>query len=126
MLNLIAATEGYSDYNGEFIIGTLYYSGCPLYKHIDFLTDNSPVYSLYISSTKTPDTPPTIEKGVTMEYGIEYYDWDIIIMQGGVFEIGRKSTYTNGNIQTIQNYVNEHKTNENAIFAWHMAWAPTN
>lgn len=121
MLNLVADTEGYSE---NFVIGTLYYSGCPLYKHVNFLTDNSPVYSLYLSSTETPDAPPIIINDVTMQFGVEYDDWDIIIMQGGVFEIGRESTYTNGHIQTIQNYVNEHKTNPDAIFAWHMAWAP--
>lgn len=121
MLNLVADTEGYSE---NFVIGTLYYSGCPLYKHVNFLTDNSPVYSLYLSSTETPDAPPIIINDVTMQFGVEYDDWDIIIMQGGVFEIGRESTYTNGHIQTIQNYVNEHKTNSDAIFAWHMAWAP--
>lgn len=121
MLNLVADTEGYSE---NFVIGTLYYSGCPLYKHVNFLTDNSPVYSLYLSSTETPDKPPIIIKDVTMQFGVEYDDWDIIIMQGGVFEIGREGTYTNGHIQTIQNYVNEHKTNPDAIFAWHMAWAP--
>ena len=50
-------------------------------------------------------------------------DWDIIVMQGGVFEIAEDITYQDGNIQFIQDYVNQHKTNPNAVFAWHMAWA---
>ena len=120
MLNLVAAAQGYTD----LTIATLYYSGCPLYKHVNFLQNDLPEYNLYLSSSQTPDEPPTIEKGVTMKYAIEYDDWDIIIMQGGVFEIAYSDKYTDGNIQIIQNYVNQHKTNPDAIFAWNSPWAP--
>ena len=120
MLNRIAAAEGYD----ELKIGTLYYSGCPLPRHVQFLTDNSPEYNLYISSAKTPDMIPEITNDVTMEYALKFDYWDIVIMQGGVFEIAEDKTYTNGNIQTIQKYVQENCMNPNVKFAWHMAWAP--
>ena len=122
MMNLILATEGIGEYD-EVIIGTLYYSGCPLYKHVNYLQSNSPEYNLYLSSTKTPDRIPTIDQAVTMEYALSRDYWDIIIMQGGVFEIAMSETYTDGNIQIIQEYVNDHKLNPNAVFAWHMPWA---
>ena len=121
-LNRIFAAEGTGEYE-EVVISTLYYSGCPLYKHVNYLTNNSPEYNLYLSSSATPDSPPTIMDNVTMYDALKFAYWDIIIMQGGVFEIGKESTFTNGDIQTIQNYVNENKLNPNAIFAWHMAWA---
>lgn len=57
-----------------------------------------------------------------MEYALKYSDWDIIIMQGGVFEIAHDTTYTDGNIQYIQDYVNQHKLPD-AVFGWHMPWA---
>ena len=120
MLNLVASTEGY---NQEMEIATLYYSGCPLYKHVNYIKGNSPVYDLYLSSTTTPDKAPTIMKDVTMEFAVKKEKWDIIIMQGGVFEIAYDETYTDGNIQYIQDYVNAIKTNSDAIFAWHMPWA---
>ena len=120
MLALIAATEGYESMK----VGTLYYSGCPLYKHVEFLRANSPEYSLYISTTDEPNSPPTIMSDVTMKDAIKFEYWDIIIMQGGVFEIADDSKYKDGNIQEIQAYVNEHKLNPLAKFAWHMAWAP--
>lgn len=120
MLALIAAAEGYEDMK----VATLYYSGCPLNKHVEFLTNDSREYSLYVSSTMTANEVPTIMDDVTMREAIRYDYWDIIIMQGGVFEIAKAETYTNGNIQTIQNYVNENKMNPNAVFAWNMAWAP--
>lgn len=123
MLALIAAAEGYEN----MVVGTLYYSGCPLYKHVNYLTDNLPEYNLYLSSTETPNKVPTVMDNVTMRDALVFDYWDIIIMQGGVFEIGEDATFKDGNIQTIQNYVNENKLNPNAIFGWHMPWAtPTN
>lgn len=120
MLALIADAEGYED----MTVATLYYSGCPLYRHVEYLTNNTAAYDLYVSKTSTADTPPTIMEDVTMLEALRYDKWDIIIMQGGVFEIAAEATYTNGHIQTIQDYVNKNKLNPDAVFGWNMAWAP--
>lgn len=120
MLALIANAEGYK----EMKVATLYYSGCPLYRHVEFMTNNSPEYKLYVSSTTDPSTPPEIMDNVTMEMALRFDYWDIIVMQGGVFEIAEDGKYKDGNIQKIQEYVNQHKMNPGAIFAWNMAWAP--
>lgn len=119
MLALIAAAEGYE----SMTVATLYYSGCPLSKHVEFMQGNSREYSLYLSSTKTADQPPKIMEGVTMGEAVKYDYWDIIIMQGGVFEIAESTAFINGNIQIIQKYVNENKLNPNAVFGWNMTWA---
>lgn len=118
MLNLVANAEGYE----SMLIGTLYYSGCPLYKHVEFLTKDEPAYNLYLSSTDTAMTAPQITDGVTMKYALTFDNWDIIVMQGGGFEISENDTFTNGDIQTIQEYVNKYKADW-ATFAWHMPWA---
>ena len=119
MLNLVAHAEGYE----EMTIGTLYYSGCPLNKHVQFMNNNSPEYKLYISSTTTANEAPKSLDNVTMLQAIEYDYWDIIIMQGGTFEIAEDETYKSGAIQQIQKYVNENKKNPNAVFGWHLPWA---
>ena len=118
MLALIAAKEGYE----HLLVGTLYESGCKLTEHVTFLTENQAAYNLYLSSTETPDSIPTILEEVTMYDALKYEYWDIIIMQGGVFEMARESSYVTGNIQLIQNYVNENKLNPTAVFAWHAPW----
>jgi len=120
MLALIANAEGYK----EMKVATLYYSGCPLNKHVQYMTTDAPEYDLYVSSTETAQTAPKITEAVTMKQALTFDYWDIIIMQGGVFEIADPEKYTDGNIQKIQEFVNEHKLNPNAIFGWHMAWAP--
>ena len=118
MLNLVLATEGIGAYE-EIVIGTLYYSGCKLSRHVQFLTENNPAYSLYLSSTKTSDRPPVILKGVTMETAVKYDAWDIFFLQASGGESMDDSAFTNGNIEIIKNYVNEHKLNPRAIFGWH-------
>ncbi len=118
MINLVAAAEGIGDYE-EVIIGTLYYSGCKLYEHVQFLTQNSPVYNLYISSSLTPEKPPQIMDDVTMEMSLRFDYWDVIFLQASGGESMEDSAFTNGNIETIKNYVNEHKLNPLAIFGWH-------
>lgn len=122
MLNLVCATEGIGEYE-EVKIGTLYYSGCQLWRHVQFLQNNSKEYNLYVSSSKTPDKVPEILQGFSMEDALRFDYWDIIIMQGGAWEIAESANFTNGNIQTIQKYVNENKLNPLATFAWHMPWA---
>lgn len=120
MLALIANAEGYK----EMKVATLYYSGCPLYKHVEFMNSGSTEYKLYLSSTENPNSPPEIMSDITMEAALRFDYWDIIVMQGGVFEIAEDGKYKDGNIQRIQEFVNKYKLNPNAIFAWNMAWAP--
>ncbi len=125
MLAKVIATEGIPSAYGydEVVVSTLYKSGCTLKEHVNFITNNEASYSLYLSSTKTPDAAPEIIKSVTMDYALGYDYWDIIIMQGGVFEIAKDSTYQNGNIETIQKFVKLNLQNPKATFAWHMTWA---
>lgn len=118
MLNLILGTEGVGAYE-EVIVGTLYYSGCKLSQHVQFLKQNSPEYKLYLSSSKTLSSPPEIMEGVTMQAALQFDYWDIIFMQASGGELDSDETLTNGNIQTIQDYVKENKRNPLAYFGWH-------
>lgn len=118
MLARIAVAEGFP----KMEIGTLYYQGCPLFRHVEFLENDAKKYCLYSSSTEDVTNPPVVIKDMSMKDGIRFKDWDIIILQGGLFEIGKEETFTDGNIQVIQNYVNENKLNPHAVFGWHMPW----
>lgn len=124
MINLVAATEGIGDYE-EVVIGTLYYSGCKLPQHVQFLQQNSPVYKLYLSSTATADRPPETMENVTMGDALRHSYWDIIVLQAANGETDLETTFTGGNIEIIRNYVNEHKLNPNAAFAWHFTGVPS-
>lgn len=117
MINLVAHAEGFDK---ELVIGTLYYSGCKLHEHVKFLTENSNVYNLYISSTKTPNVPPKILEGFTMGDALRHDYWDVIFIQPGGFESMNDAAYTNGNIETIRKYVDENKLNPLAVYGCHL------
>ena len=116
MLNMVAAAEGVEQ---ELVIGTLYYSGCKLSQHAKFLKENSPVYQLYLSSSATPNNPPTIMENITMQMALRQDCWDIIFLQGGGGETMEDEAFTNGNIEIIKNYVLENKLNPEAVFGYH-------
>ena len=123
MLNMILGTEGTGDYE-EVIVGTLYYSGCKLSQHVSFLSSNRPEYTLYLSSSATPHKPPETMEGTTMETALKFNYWDIIFLQAAGGDLDQESAFTNGNIQTIQDYVNKHKRNPLAYFGWHFTCIP--
>jgi len=125
LLNLICATQGLGDYE-EVIIGTLYYSGCTMSEHVSFMKEGSRVYDLYLSSSKTPDEPPTVMSELDMQIALTYDYWDIVVMQDGVFDIAHEQNYTLGHSKALQEFVNENRMNTSVRFAWHMTWvAPT-
>lgn len=119
MLALVAKAEGYEGLE----VGTLYYSGCPLWRHVEYLKEDTKAYSLFYSTSNDATNPPQVMDNISMRDALVYRDWDLIVMQGGVFELAEDEAFTDGNIQTIQAYVNEHKLNKDAVFAWHMPWA---
>lgn len=116
MINLVAHAEGFDK---ELVIGTLYYSGCKLSQHVQFLTENKNVYDLYLSSTATPDAPPTVMKEVTMRDALRHDYWDVIVLQGSGNEVMTDDGFTNGNIETIRKYVEDNKLNPLAVYGWH-------
>ena len=120
LLAKVAQLEGTTDVT----VGTLYYSGCRLHKHVEHLTNNTPAYTLYMSNmtTAAANQPPEQISNSTMLDGILAEDWDIIVMQMGPFE-NITSPTLNEDIQTVMDYVNANKTNAEAVFAWHMWWA---
>jgi len=100
------------------IIARLYYSGCKLAQHVDFLTNNTPNYDYTKNSTGKWEK--TV--GTTLLYGLQDEDWDIIFLQQGAHHAGLVHTYKDY-IDTILDYVCQNKTNPNARFIWNMTWA---
>lgn len=128
MLGYIAQSEGMENIH----FSTLYYGGCTLQQHVRFLTENTPEYRWYdtdvtdLQNKTAADTVPKVSMKkadqVTMYEGIIKDDWDIIVMQHGLFESTRPETYDK-DLQTLVDYVRKHCTNPNAVLIWNMIWA---
>lgn len=106
-------------------IATLYYPGCTINQHIDFMNKNEAAYIFrYFKEDGKLNIPTDIGDGVpksTMLYGIKYKDWDYIILQQGSRESGLPSAY--GNVNVLINYVLANATNKNVKLAFNMTWA---
>ena len=118
MLSLVAEAEGYT----ELTVGTLYYSGCSLSRHVKFMTTEAREYMLYLSNSSDTSVVREVMENVTMGEAVRLTDWDVIVLQGDSFEPAYDKTFSSGNIQTLQKFVNDNKLNPDAVFAWHMFW----
>ena len=146
--------EVYKEETGkDIVVGLLYHSGCPLYNHVNYLNSNAKQYAYYEFDTRNDvrwrrsdcdgvfnyvapgvanDT--YINDGsiaVTMKFGIQQHDWDLVATQAGVWEVAGKGTSSSNatitsNIQTIRNYVINQDIEKRSTpeFAWNITWAP--
>ncbi len=110
---------------GNIEIATLYYPGCTINQHLDFLNTNPRCYIFrYFDESGNLNYPTSVDSGVpltTMEEGIKFKDWDFIILQQGSRESGIPGTY--GNINSLITYIKEKATNPHVRFAFNMTWA---
>lgn len=128
MLGYIAKIEGMENIR----FSTLYYAGCTLRQHVNFLTSNTTEYRWYdtevtdLQNATDDDTVPEVSlktaDQITMYDGIVMDDWDIIVLQQGVFDSGKPETYGE-DLQTLIDYVRKHATNPNMVLMWNMIWA---
>lgn len=148
MLPDIARKNGVTN----LVMGVLYHSGCRLNQHVDYINNNAAQYAYYEFDISTEQecwmradstgnfhafhsgdgNDTLIEDGTiaqTMAFGIQRHDWDIVVMQAGVFEAAGviDSSYKlniAGDIKTIQNYVLENDIEKGTApkFAWNITW----
>ena len=152
--------EVYKETTGkEVVVGMLYHSGCRLNQHVQYINNNAKEYAYYEWDTRvdtnwrradarsSDDAPMTFHAvepsaandtlitdgiiGVTMKDGITRADWDIVIMQAGVFDAAGKqdsASYpinTTADIKTIQQYVLNNDIEKRSVpeFGWNITWA---
>ena len=143
----------------EVVVGMIYHSGCRLNQHVQYISANAKEYAYYEWDTRidsnwrradartSDDAAMTFHAvepsaandslitdgtiGVTMKDGITRADWDIVIMQAGVFDAAGKqdsASYpinTTADIKTIQQYVLNNDIEKRSVpeFGWNITWA---
>ena len=143
----------------EVVVGMLYHSGCRLNQHVQYIQGNIKQYAYYEWDTRvdtnwrradakvSEDAAMTFHTvypgtgndtlindgviGVTMKDAITRADWDIVIMQAGVFDAAGKQDSASyplnitADIQTIQQYVLDNDIEKRSVpeFGWNITWA---
>ena len=152
--------EVYKESTGkDVVLGMLYHSGCRLNQHVGYIKGNIKQYAYYEYDTRTDtnwrradariteDAPLTFHAvessaandtlindgviGVTMRDGITRADWDVVILQAGVFDAAGKqddlqyAMNTTADIQTIRQHVLDNDIEQRSVpkFGWNITWA---
>lgn len=95
----------------EVVIGTMYYNGCSIARHVQFATNDEPVYEYSVNSNGKWERT----KGVTLKMGIQAQDWDIVVIQEA--GDGVEDNFKNDNRKILVEYVNQHLAHPH-VFIW--------
>ena len=100
-------------------LGFLYYGGCALNQHVQFIRDDAANYTYYKLNNETGKWVTTANS--TAADALEDEAWDIVTLQQSSANSGKPETY-NADIQTIQKYVSD-TLGYTPEFLWNMTWA---
>ncbi len=107
----ILVGEGYTD----FVLGNLYIGGCSMDGHKARIDSGAKDYSF---RTNTGNGWTTVQESI--QYGLDYTDWDVVTIQQVSGYSGVPESY--GNMQYIIDYVRDRVDPFVKIF-FHMTWA---
>lgn len=102
----------------KVLIGNMYYSGCPVVKHVQFAQTNSPEYEYMKNDSGTWNT----QEGTTLEYALREQAWDVVILHDMNTYAIKESNYSSPIHQTLIDYVKQN-TYYNVDLLWHLPWA---
>lgn len=99
----------------KVVLGIMYYSGCSISEHVEFVKNNEAAYDYY----RNDSGRWVITNGVAMDVGLSDQAWDVILLQAGdgdtanhMNEAGRKY---------LTEYVDEVVETPHT-FWWHSTW----
>lgn len=101
----------------KLVIGALYYSGCSIQQHKNFLTKNQKVYTYYKNDGTQPGRT-WVKKDATCLDALQDEQWDIIFMQA----TGANPDLFNGDWKIVVDYVMNHQDIEPKL-GLHYSWA---
>ena len=102
----------------KVMIGNMYYSGCPMNKHVSFAKTNSPEYEYM----KNDNGVWNNTEGTTLSYALKEQAWDVVILHEMNTKAGLEGTYSTNYTQQLIDYVKEN-THFEPTFLYHTPWA---
>lgn len=99
----------------ELVLGVMYYSGCSMSMHANFIKNGQSVYDYYRNTSGTWE----ILKGASMEMGLKDQAWDVILLQAGT---GDAQNNMNEKDRTfLKEFVDKNVKNPHELW-WHSTW----
>ncbi len=102
----------------KFIVARLYYSGCPISLHAQYIQNSSPEYEYH----KYVDGVWTKADKVTVKLALQDEQWDVVSLQQMNWNIGDESQYVAEDFMTIINHIYENVKVTPKLY-FHAPWA---
>jgi len=108
-------------YDGEVVLGYLYYSGCTVGQHVKFAYGDQRVYIYRRNFTNNPDGGRWVEyKDADMKTALLDQQWDTIVLQAGRADLDQTLNQTGRRL--LEDYVNQHIPTPHR-FMWNRTWS---
>ncbi len=104
----------------KLMLGIMYYSGCPITKHVTFDNNNSPVYDYRYNR----DGNWIVRDESTLRDGLTDQQWDIVVMQVGTGDMD-DPTVSKTARDRLKEIIDECVPTEHEIY-WHTTWPSPN
>ena len=105
----------------KVVIGALYYSGCMINQHQDFLYGNQPVYSYHKNDGSNLDRAWTVKYDATCLDALRDEQWDIILMQQMNHRAGMDKHYVAEEWKAVADYLLNNQDIRPKL-GFHMTW----
>lgn len=99
----------------EFVFGIMYYSGCSMTMHMNFIKNNSYVYDYYCNDSGRWK----ITSGVNMDTGLYAHNWDVILLQAGTGDLANQMNLSTRNF--LKDYIDDRMLEPYDLW-WHSTW----
>lgn len=100
----------------ELVLGVMYYSGCSMTMHVNFIKDDAAVYRYYRNDSGRWD----IVEGVKMDQGLKDQKWDVILLQAGNGDLANSMNLPCR--EFLVDYVSGILGDHPHTFWWHSTW----
>lgn len=99
----------------EFVFGIMYYSGCSMTMHKNFIQNNAYVYDYYCNDSGRWK----ITSGVNMDTGLYAHNWDVILLQAGTGDTANQMNLSTRNF--LKDYIDDRMIDPYELW-WHSTW----
>lgn len=99
----------------ELVLGIMYYSGCSISMHVNFIKNNESVYDYYFNNNGRWE----IYKETSMEMGLRDQNWDVILFQAGTGDLENRMNES-GRL-FMKEFVDKHVQHPHVLW-WHSTW----
>lgn len=106
------------DPDREVIVGTMYYSGCAMERHVRYAYSGAKEYTYH----KNVNGVWTSTKNCDLATGLADEPWDIVVLQEMNVRSGQEVYFQNDDIEKLMAFVDSKLENEHKFY-WNFIWA---